>query len=360
MKLTPTGAKPPVIQQTMSTTAQTDARAKAIAMISGQQEAGQQATQQTQQSVTADPRQVTENHSINPNNVSAEELGAIQTPKPQENKQLHTDEQAQPQEPVEPTAQTQPDSQYQILARKEKALRAQAQQQSQELKAARDAIKAEKAELERLKAEYSQNYVSKTALKQQTLQALADAGVSYEEVTAKQIDEANISPSMQGHLKRLEERTVKAEQQLEEMRRQATGQQDEAYKAAVRQIQSDVTKLVNSDPAFETIKATRSVKDVVELIEATFKEDGELLSVEDAAQMVEDHLLAEVDKLTRIDKIKKRLNLPPATVASTQTQQPNARQQPQTMKTLTNATSSQRQLSPKERAILAFEGKLKN
>jgi hypothetical protein len=349
MKLTPTGAKPHVIQQTMSTTDQTAARAKAIAMISGAQNDGGQQQQQTT------------NHAVDPNNVSPEQLSAIKAPTTQENKQLHTDEQAQQQEPVEPPAQTQQaDTQYQILARKEKALRAQAQKQAQDLKAAQDAIKAEKSELERLKAEYSQNYVSKQALKSQTLQALADAGVSYEEVTAKQIDEANISPSMQGHLKRLEERTANAERQLEEMRRQSAGQQDEAYKAAVNQIRSDVTKLVNSDPAFETIKATRSVKDVVELIEATFKEDGTLMSVEDAAAEVEEHLLAEVDKLTKIEKIKKRLNLPPATAASTQTQRPNTQQQPQTMRTLTNATSSQRQLTQRERAVLAFEGKLKN
>ncbi|MDE2106538.1 MAG: hypothetical protein KGL39_55500, partial [Patescibacteria group bacterium] len=107
-----------------------------------------------------------------------------------------------------------------------------------------------------------------------------------------------------------------------------------------------------------TIRATNSVKDVVDLIEQTFKEEGRVMDVEEAANEVENYLLEEIEKLTRIEKLKKRMEAKPAATPKSDEQTPQ-KKQPQTMKTLTNAASSSRQLSAKERAILAFKGELK-
>lgn len=111
------------------------------------------------------------------------------------------------------------------------------------------------------------------------------------------------------------------------------------------------------DPYFETIKQTNSVSDVVDLITATYEKDGILLSVEEAAKEVEDYLVDEAMKLTRIGKIKQRLAAS-TTAKVSQEQTPAPKKQTQ-MKTLTNAASTTRQLSAKERAILAFRGELK-
>jgi hypothetical protein len=80
------------------------------------------------------------------------------------------------------------------------------------------------------------------------------------------------------------------------------------------------------------------------------------MSVEEAAQQVEDYLADEAFKLSRLGKIQKRVQqaAQPKVLQKTQ-----AAQQTQTqMKTLTNATSSTRKMSSRERAILAMEGKL--
>jgi hypothetical protein len=74
---------------------------------------------------------------------------------------------------------------------------------------------------------------------------------------------------------------------------------------------------------------------------------------------VEDYLVDEAVKLANIGKIKKRLSTAPAVPAKTEKQTPTNKQ-PQTMKTLTNATASTRQLSARERALLAFKGELKS
>jgi hypothetical protein len=66
--------------------------------------------------------------------------------------------------------------------------------------------------------------------------------------------------------------------------------------------------------------------------------------------MVEDYLVEEALKVAKISKISKKLQ-PAAQPAAEPIKQPAA-------KTLTNAMGTNRPLSAKERAVLAFEGKL--
>ena len=138
-------------------------------------------------------------------------------------------------------------------------------------------------------------------------------------------------------------------------------QQTEAYQAAIKQIESDVKSLVSQDSSYEAIRASKAEKDVVELIEETYKQDGVLLSTEEAAQMVEDYLVEQYTKFTQLDKIKQKIELSKAkTAQSNSVKQPSEPQQSQpTMKTLTNNVGSSKPLTARERAILAFEGKLK-
>jgi len=124
---------------------------------------------------------------------------------------------------------------------------------------------------------------------------------------------------------------------------------------AIKQITSDVTNLVKSDPQFEAIRQTRSVKDVVELIEKTFDEDGIYLSVEDAASQVEEYLVEESLKLAKLKKIQQRMQQSQQAATKPSTD-PKQQQQ---MKTLTNSVNSSRPLTARERALLAFENKLK-
>ncbi len=101
----------------------------------------------------------------------------------------------------------------------------------------------------------------------------------------------------------------------------------------------------------------------MKLIEETYQKDGILLSVEEAAQEVENYIVEQgLNKLSKIEKIKKRLAEnsgavnPPAKQVKTETQ---ANPEKTQMKTLTNASSGARKLSARDRAILAFKGELK-
>jgi hypothetical protein len=295
-------------------------------------------------------------------NISPEEMSAI-APRAQAPEPIQEDL-GQP-DTIEATEEKPVDPVYEQLARRERALRQKARQQEQAFKAREDALKAKEAELASKAMAPSTDlskYIQKDILKTSPLQALAEAGLSYDELTQAILNQQPSDPRVDATINRLEAKIRQLEEANENGQKSQQAQQQAQYDAAVKQIREDAKKLVYTDPEFETVKATNSVNDVVELIEETYRKDGTLLGVEEAAKMVEDYLLEEAIKLTKIDKIKKRLSASSAqtsTKAPAQQQAASAQRQPQTMKTLSNAASTSRPLSAKERAILAFRGELK-
>lgn len=297
---------------------------------------------------------------VNPNSVSAEELGAIQA-QSSENTDKSTEESVDaPEVPAEAPAKPAEDPavsrQFAQLARQEKALRAKVQQQEQAIKAREQALQAREAALASKDQEYQTGYISRDRLKSDPLGVMAETGLTYEELTQQILTQQPKDPRVEATISRLEAKIKALEDGAQNTQKSYQEQQQNAYQAAVRQIETDARALVKQDPNFETIRATGAVKDVVELITQTYDKDGVLLTVEEAAQQVEDYLVEEAMKITRIDKIKNRIAAN-ASQASTKAQTPATNKQPQ-MKTLTNATGSSRELSAKERAILAFKGQL--
>lgn len=306
----------------------------------------------------------------NQNSIGVEELGAVMQPGQSgaEEEVVETQELASPEadivdeevipKPAEKKVETADSRRYADLARREKAIRIKAQQQEQSMKAREAAMAAREAELTGKASEYSPDkYLDRSKLKRDPLQALAEAGVTYEELTQQILNQGNRDPRTDAHIEELRNEIKALRQANEETKQSMTQKQTADYNAAVKQIEVDVKNLVKMDPYFETIKSTNSMSDVVELITATYEKDGVLLSVEDAAKEVEDYLVDEAMKLTRIGKIKQRLAAS-TTAKVSQEQTPAPKKQTQ-MKTLTNAASTTRQLSAKERAILAFRGELK-
>lgn len=255
--------------------------------------------------------------------------------------------------------------QFATLARQEKALRARAQQQEQAYKAKEAALTAREQELNSKSNQPATDmtrYISKDMFKHDPYSALIEVGMTPEEAANTLITQTPMDPRVKSTVSRLEQEIRDLKAANEQAKVSAQESQSQAYKAAVRQIETDTTNLVNSDPNFETIKATSSIRDVVDLIEKTYAEDGILLSVEEAAQQVEDYLVDEALKIAKLSKIQQRLSPVAPKTASSSAQTPAAKpeQKPQPMKTLTNATASTRQLSAKERALLAFKGELKS
>ncbi len=310
------------------------------------------------------PAQAQETPVPDPSNVAVEDLSAIAPSQvSDEQGQKDTVESASADEAEAPKAEdTKPkaeeplSTQYAVLARKEKALRAQVQKFNSE----REAFKAqqEAAKANPSKPEFDQSkYISKDRLSTDTLNALSEAGLTYEQITQLMLNPPPAQdPATKAHIQKLEAKLQALEDKQGNVQKNFEDQQTQSYNQALAQIKNEATRLVSSNADFETIKETGSVGDVVDLIERTFKEDGILMTVEEAAKEVEDHLVEEAMKITRIKKIQQRLQ--PAASASTPKSSGIPEKQP--MKTLTNSVGASRPLTAKDRAILAFKGQLKS
>ena len=134
------------------------------------------------------------------------------------------------------------------------------------------------------------------------------------------------------------------------------------YDQAVSQIRSDAKLLVDSNPTYGTIKSEGKTEDVVELITSVFNEEGIVLDVEEAAQLVEDkladRLYKQYERISKYEKIKSRLGkqaeLAEASPQGTVQQTQNTTR----VTTLTNEGASSRPLSPRDRAIAIVQAAL--
>ena len=287
---------------------------------------------------------------ITPVNQAAVDATAHLTTKAESNTQA---------KPVIPPTEAKPEPelspQFAELARKEKAIRKVATT----LKQQQSAWESDKA-----------NHIPKSRLTSDPLAVLAEAGFTPDKL-AELLLAANPIQEPQGKQTQADSALLSEIQALKAeiagMKQGKTEEQSTAYQTALKQIERDATALVNTDSSYPTIKARGAVPDVVELIEKTFKATGELLSTEEAAKAVEDELIEEGLAWSKLESIQKRLKpSEPVTAGATmqytgkQTRMP-AKVIPRAAqpRNLTNQLNSTRELSPRERAILAFKGDLK-
>ncbi len=301
----------------------------------------------------------------NPNKISPEELSAVQTPGTSDKISKDVAASEETETPITPKVEEQgPEltKQFERLARQERTHRAKIQQQEQTLKAREAALAEREAALTAKDTQYKTEYISVEEFKADPLAVMARTGLSYDQLTEQLLNPIPRDPRMETLLAKQDAKIKALEEAQEQGKKTYQEQQDAQYQQAVKQITDDAKALVKADPvAFEAIAKTGSVKDVVELITQTFDKDGVLLTVEEAAQQVEEYLVEESFKtLSKIDKLRKRMQTNAQSETSPAKTEQTISKQPQTMKTLTNASSSQRQLSAKERAILAFKGELKS
>lgn len=299
----------------------------------------------------------------NPTQVSPEEMSVVQSPESKaETSQSNTSDSVESSEASSEAIKTPKEdplsTQYALLARKEKALRAKVQAQEAQTKAREEALIAREEALKAKEAEYQSDYIPKSRFKADPLSVLTEEGVSYDEITNAILNpRTQQDPRIVAEIEKLKAEVQQQKQAQEQSRKHYEDQQSQAYQQAITQIRNEAKQLVNSDPSFETIKETDSVNDVVDLIEKTFNSDGIILSVEEAAKEIEEYLIEEAIKLSKLKRVQERLQ-PKSAQQVSQPSEPQAKQ-PQTMKTLTNSVNASKKLSTRERAILAFKGELK-
>jgi hypothetical protein len=294
------------------------------------------------------------------NNISAEELSAIAPPsqEPQVDEIGDISEVSEVEEkPKEDPALSR---QFAQLARQERALRAKQQQQDQAYKSRLAELEAREKALVGKTQFNPDEYIPKARLKQDALSVLEAEGITYDQLTERAMTRQPVDPVLQHTIDQLNAKIADLEAKTEASTKGFQESQQTAYQSAIKQITNDAITLVKNNPQdYEAIAKTKTVKQVVKLIEDTYNKDGILLSVEEAAQEVENYLVEENYRMaSSIDKIKKRMQTAAQQNATeVKTQASNKQPQPG-MKTLTNSASSSRQLSAKERAILAFKGEL--
>lgn len=310
----------------------------------------------------ATPEAQAQQYSVpNPNQVRVEDLSALNVPQEPKSEEIPENQ------PIQPNTETTPEApkedpalsrQFAQLARQERAIRAKQQQQDQAFKQREADLKAREDALN--KPQFDPNeYIPRSRIKEDAYSVLVEEGVDLDQTYQRHMQRAPVDPQVQSEMKWLKAEVERLKSQSETSQKSYEKQQQDSYQAAIKQIRSDAEALVKANPQdYETIAKTNTINDVVDLIEQTYKKDGIVLSVEEAAKEVEDHVAEELYKhASNIDKIKKRLNTA-AQPKATDEKKPAQQQQPQ-MKTLTNAAASSRKLSAKERAILAFKGELK-
>lgn len=243
------------------------------------------------------------------------------------------------------TAQQDPMSpQFAALARKEKAIREQARQ-----------IQAEKAEMKaRLEQiENESNSKWKQRISQNPWDVMIEAGLTPEQATNMILNQPKPEEI---ELQKLRKEIESLKNSQDDSKNLFKKQQDEQYQQAKKQINNEVKMLVDSDETYETIKHMGAQDAVTELIEQTFLQDGYLMDVEKAAQEVEEYLVDHSLKLARLKKVQSRLA---PVVETTQKQEIPQKQQSNTLSNrMTPSTKPLTDRERKERAILAFQGKL--
>jgi hypothetical protein len=261
--------------------------------------------------------------------------------------------------PVEAAATPTPEKKDDFLSPKFAALA----RQEKQIRAANQKLKAEKEAFEAEKQARLNGYIPKDKLKSDPLAAFQDAGLSYDDVTQHLLNapQGQVDPTVRALQQQVQDLTSK----LSQFTQKQEETQTTAYKQAVETIRHKVKGLVDSSPEFEAIKALDQSEAVVALIEETFKAEGYVMTEEEAAREVEEHLIEESLRMAGLEKVKKKLapapveEAPKVPTTAPQKQVP----QQQQLRTLTNAvsTASTGRLTERqrrERAILAAQGKL--
>lgn len=201
-------------------------------------------------------------------------------------------------------------------------------------------LQKELSDRERALSDPGQERVDLARLKSDPLSVLLEAGVTYQQLTDSIL--ANQGNSEINSLKQ-DFKTFKTglEEQLSERDQQAE-------KQALAEMQREATILAAEGDDFELIRGMKKIPDVTKLIKRTWDEDGTILDVREAMQLIEDELLKDVDKVTGFKKVQSKF-------APTRP----AMQQHQGMRTLTNRDTATAPMSPKARAMAAFLGSLK-
>lgn len=269
--------------------------------------------------------------------------------------QLNTNNQAQQPDAATPPVTEALSPQFAALAKREKAIRAE----KLAFQAERDKLTRDyEARLAASKSEYEQSYRSKLA--QDPWGEMIAAGLSPEQAT--QIILNQPTPQDQ-NLRQLQEDVKALKKQNEDLLNQTKNSASQSQQRAEAMVSKEIDLLVDGNEAFETITAMDAKAAVLDLIRETLEKDNYMMTVEDAAQEVENYLVEQTLNYTKLKKIQAKL-APPAAPAEPNPAAQKQGQKPQQPQTQTLSQNLRQQTSAKpltsaerrQRAILIAQG----
>jgi hypothetical protein len=201
----------------------------------------------------------------------------------------------------------------------------------------------ELAEREKALATKSQgsDVVDLAKLKSQPLSVLLEAGVTYDQLT-----EAILANPVNPELNALKAELAALKEGVD---KKFIDQNTQAEQQVLAEMRKEATLIASQGDDFELVRETKSIPDVMQLIERTYRESGEVLDVKEALSLVEEYLFKEAQRLTGLKKLQSQSPAAPA---------PQSQQRPG-MRTLTNKDTASVPMSAKQRALAAFYGTLK-
>lgn len=219
------------------------------------------------------------------------------------------------QEATIETAETPPPEESIRLAPKLSALARKEQEQRRKEQAF---SQRERAFAEKLaKADKFEQLQAKIAAKDYS--AADELGLTYDEYTKYLIDKQSSSNPEEQRYRSLEERQKALETAQEEQTVKEYQQNQALWKA-------EISKVVDENPEFSTIKELGLQNVVLQHVNDSFDEDNVELTVEQAAKEIEDALVQRAEKFASVSKIKNKFQEapkvmgPPKTSAKTITQ----------------------------------------
>lgn len=253
-------------------------------------------------------------------------------------------------EPPKTTQKMQDEERFAAIIRREKAMRAKVREYEEreaktktqyetDLAAARAEI-ASSAEARQLQ--------EKLKDPNNAINVLTDMGYTDDQITQMLLNKPGPESQL---IRSLSDKIAKMEQNQQD---QFKRQQEEAnanYQSALKTIESNVNKLVRTNPEqFEVLAANEAQKSVVSYIEKVWKEEGVMLDPEEAATEIEDYLTEKSLGVAKLKKIQSKL-APKAPAKAIEAPAPTSGPAP----TLTNKVKQNtRPLTARERAIQAF------
>lgn len=187
-------------------------------------------------------------------------------------------------------------SKFAALSRKEKALRQREAEMENRFKEMEERLKAYEEKENTTEPEIPLDY----RLKKNPLETLAELGLPYDKLTELALNDGKLTPDMQMEIMR-RELEDKYSKELESIRNELTERdkkaEEQKYQETINSYMAELTDFVNKSDSYELIRANDAVDLVFDVVENHYNETGNILSNEEAANLVERELEAELKRV---------------------------------------------------------------